>query len=197
MHIPLTGRPHGRLLPCVVAVLMLGAVLPAFAEAGGQIFTTDAYTVVIPAGWQMDITTLEGDDDFVDLGYFWSEEETGGLVLEAGLYRYPALTGVSLTAGDDSFVSNWANAMIVDFEGSKPQLREFISTDELVFVVLDIEDELEPYCYAETLSDGTIYMFHFYAYRMMDDDGDVPDATLIAAEYDVFRQILFSFRLRR
>lgn len=195
-RIPAAERPARSTLLRRCLPLLLALLIPAAATADAQTFSTEAYTVEIPAGWQMDVTELLAGEDYRDLGYFWSEGPSGGLVLEAGLFDYPALKGVSLTTGDNSFVDNWSKAMLEDFAESRPQVREFIATDELVFIVLDIEDELEPLCYAETLLDGTVYSFRFYAYRMMREDGSVPDAALTDAEYAVFREILLSFTVR-
>ena len=179
-----------------LAVLLFFLIPLAVRSEDTQIFSAEAYSIRIPADWQTEVTELMTGDDYTDLGFFWSEEGDGGLVLEAGMFSYPSLTGVSLTAGDDSFLSSWAAAMLEDFSENQPQIREFISADSRAFIVLDLEDELEPTCYAETLYDGTVYCFRFYAYRMADEYGNAPDATLTDAEYDVFRRILMSFRIR-
>jgi hypothetical protein len=60
----------------LAAVLLALPACAALAESG-QTFTTEYYTLTLPADWTIDTSNLESEEDFQVLGSFYSPENPG------------------------------------------------------------------------------------------------------------------------
>jgi hypothetical protein len=172
----------------LAAVLLALPACAALAESG-QTFTTEYYTLTLPADWTIDTSNLESEEDFQVLGSFYSPENPG-LVIEAGLVHYADMSDVSLWNADEETMQNYIDAVMEDMKDENPEYVSTLKVGAIPFLVFKVSDEDGPFYYIDTMTNG--YAVVFYAYSAGSDS----DALLhmSQAEWAQVESILSTFK---
>lgn len=171
----------------LMLALLASTACCALAETGSeqtQTFKTDYYCLSVPADWEISTDDLEEDENYKELGMLYSQGDPG-MVVEASLAYFEEMKDVILWDASEQELQEHIDTLLNDYADDKPEYVCLLEVGSIPFVIIKGVDEVGPYHYAETITNG--YELMFFAYS--EDDS----MALSDEQYEQFINILSSF----
>lgn len=165
----------------------IGKGQDAGEEQEGQTFKTDYYFLSIPADWEISTDDLETEETYKELGILYAPGDPG-MIVETSLAYSEKLKDVILWDSTDEQIQEYVDTLLSDYADDNPEYLGRIQVGNIPFILIKAQDEVGPYHYAETITNG--YKLMFFAYSEEDS------AALTEEQYGQFLNMLGSFSPR-